>query len=218
MASFVISVAQNKGGVGKSTLAAQLAVACAGLGYAPTLVDMDRQASVIAWADQRDRILENAADNITAEPSSGWRLPLTLERLGPDYDVVLVDGASGCEGDFAAMVKHADLVLIPCQPTALDLWATRALLSKHQDLRSEALVVLNRMPPRGKAALLIRHEIEKLGWPMARQPIGNRQAYVAAMGAGLGVTEAAPSSLAAQEINALAAEIIERMAGVRLVA
>jgi chromosome partitioning protein len=100
----------------------------------------------------------------------------------------------------------------------LDLWATKALLADYQDMRAKALVVLNRMPPRGKAAALIRHEIEKLSWPMACQHVGNRQAYVVTMGAGLGITEIAPSSMAGRELDALAAEIVEKMNKVRLVA
>ncbi len=218
MARFVVSVAQSKGGVGKSTLAAQLAVACVGYGYRTAIVDLDRQGSLVVWQELRQRIAGQAEGKLDVEASSGWRLPYVLQRLCRDHDLVVVDGPSGRDSEFKAMTKEADLVLIPCQPAGLDLWATKSLLADYQDVRDKALVVLNRMPPRGKAAALIRQEIEKLSWPMARQHIGNRQAYVVTMGAGMGVTEIAPSSTAGEEIKALAAEIVERMTKVRLAA
>lgn len=213
MAGFVVSVAQNKGGVGKSTLAAQLAVTCSRQGYRCKIVDIDRQATLLSWGQLRDRIDSNRIHDIEVEQGSGWRLPYMIQRLSRDHDLVLIDGASGRDDDVSAMIDCADLVLIPCQPTGLDLWATRTLFENNPDLQINALVVLNRMPPRGKAADLIKQEVEKLPWPLARQLIGNRQAYAATMGVGLGVAEVAPLSLAGREISALAAEMLERTVG-----
>lgn len=218
MAGYVVSVAQSKGGVGKSTLAAQLAVACVGYGHKTAIVDLDRQGSLLAWHEMRQRIAGRIEGALDVEACSGWRLPYVLQRLRRDHDLLFVDGPSGCESEFKTMTKEADLVLIPCQPTGLDLWATKSLLADYEDVRAKALVVLNRMPPRGKAAAMIRQEIEKLSWPMARHHIGNRQAYVATMGTGMGISEIAPSSKAAHEMGVLAAEILERTSTVRLVA
>lgn len=218
MAGYVVAVAQRKGGVGKSTLAAQLAVACGGYGFETAIVDLDRQGSLLAWQALRGRLVDKIEVQIDIEVSSGWRLPFVLQRLRRDHDLVFIDGPSGREDEFKAMCKEADLVLIPCQPTGLDLWATKKLLADYQDNRAKSLVVLNRMPPRGKAADMIRQEIERLSWPMARQHMGNRQAYVVSMGAGLGVTEIAPSSVAGQEIAALALELLEKTTNARLVA
>lgn len=218
MTGLFVSVAQMKGGVGKSTLTAQLAVACAARGYKSKIVDIDRQASLLAWADLRDQLTLKIVKEVSVEQGSGWRLPYISARLLDECDLLFVDGASGRDDDFVAMTEIADLVLIPCQPTALDLWATKTLLASNPGLRSKALVVLNRMPPRGKAATLIRQELVKLAWPMARHHLGNRQAYAATLGAGLGVAEVASASMAGQEISALAAEIIERLDGVQLVA
>lgn len=217
MAGFVVGLAQKKGGVGKSTLAAQLAVACCRKGRNTSIVDIDPQGSLMAWAALRAERGLQPADQISVEQGAAWRLPFILGRLFKDGDLVVVDGASR-EDDFTAMAASSDLMLIPCQPTALDLWATKDLMERHPEVRSKSLVVLNRMPPRGKAASMIREEIEKLSWPMARQHIGNRQAFVATIGAGLGVADVAPSSLAGAEIDALASEILERMAAFRLAA
>ena len=218
MAGFIISVAQSKGGVGKSTLASQLAVACSDKGHRVKMVDLDQQASLTAWAALRDRVEGAWSNDVEVKPGSAWRLPFILERLKREADLVIIDGASNRDDDFSAMVNAADLILIPCQPTGFDLWATKALLANRPDLLGRFLVVLNRMPARGKASALIRQEIEKLGWPLAAQHIGNRQAYVQAVGMGLGVTETAPASQAGQEIGTLALEILERLFGDRMVA
>ncbi|MEZ5935991.1 MAG: ParA family protein [Alphaproteobacteria bacterium] len=218
MAGYVVSVAQSKGGVGKSTLTAQLAVGCVSYGYKTAIIDLDRQGSLMAWHEMRRRLAGRIDGDLSIEACSGWRLPYVLQRLRRDHDLLFVDGPSGHESEFKAMTKEADLVLIPCQPTGLDLWATKSLLADYEDVRGKALVVLNRMPPRGIPAALIRREIEKLSWPMARQHIGNRQAYVVTMGTGMGIAEIAPSSVAGQEMGALTAEILQRMSKVRLVA
>ena len=159
MTAYVVSVVQSKGGVGKSTLAAQLAVACLGRGYRIAIVDVDRQGSLVAWRASRERVAAQVGGELDVEASSAWRLPYVLQRLGRDQDLIVIDGPSGRGSDFQAITKESDLLLIPCQPTGLDLWATRSLLADCRDLAGKALVVLNRMPPRGKAAALIRQEL-----------------------------------------------------------
>jgi chromosome partitioning protein len=100
---------------------------------------------------------------------------------------------------------------LPCQPNALDVWATRPTLEIAKTERTEALLVLNRVPPRSRAADQIRAEIEAQGWPLAAASLGNRQACAASIGAGRGVAETAPSSAAGQEIAALADEVRRRL-------
>ncbi|MEL6965322.1 MAG: ParA family protein [Pseudomonadota bacterium] len=218
MAAFIISLAQSKGGVGKSTLAAQLAAACSQRGYRSKIVDVDKQGTLTAWAAVRSQHVNDVAKDIDVEPGSGWRLPYITQRLSREADLIFIDGGSGQDSDFSAMTRVADLVLIPCQPTGLDLWATKSLLMDNADLRDKAMVVLNRMPPRGRAAALVRHQVEKLAWPMAQQCIGNRQAFAATMGVGLSVAEVVPVSVAAGEIDRLAMEVLTRVAELPLVA
>ena len=162
MTGCVVSVAQNKGGVGKSTLAAQLAIACSKQAHTAQIVDTDPQGTLVQWAALREQLDMELTDDVNVQQGSAWRLPYILGRLSQEYDILFVDGPSGRSDDFKAMVAVADLVLIPCQPTALDLWATKALLESNQSLQDRSLIVLNRMPPRGKAAELIRQEVEKI--------------------------------------------------------
>ena len=82
----------------------------------------------------------------------------------------------------AARSRAADLALLPCQPNALDLWASKATLDLAEAVGTEALLVLNRVPARSRAAEAIRAEIAAERWPLAAASLGNRQAFAASIG------------------------------------
>jgi chromosome partitioning protein len=104
-------------------------------------------------------------------------------------------------------VRAAGLVLIPVQPSPLDLWATEATLKMVRDERRRALIVLNRVPPRSTFTDQIASELTGAGAPIAATRIGNRVALARAMALGLGVVESAGTAPASTEINALAKEV-----------
>ena len=104
-------------------------------------------------------------------------------------------------------MRAAGLVLIPVQPSPLDLWATEATLAMARDERRAAIAVLNRVPPRSTATERIAADLARLGVALAASRIGNRIVLVHAMAQGLGVHETAAASPAAAEIAALAAEL-----------
>ena len=93
----------------------------------------------------------------------------------------------------------------------MDLWATKATLDLARTERRPALVVLNRMPSRGRLAEQMRAKFAELGAPVASSSLGSRVAFAAALLDGLGIAEQAPSSPAAAEMTALAAEILSRL-------
>jgi chromosome partitioning protein len=211
MAGAIVSVAQQKGGAGKTTLAVQLGVAWLSMGRRVAMLDIDPQASLFTWFNIRRRRLGNEGDGLLVQGLSGWRLGSELGRLRGEYDLILVDSPPHAESDARAAIREADLVLVPCQPNALDLWASAATLELAQTTRTEALLVLNRVPPRGRAAEQMRAEIARLRWPLAAVLLGNRQAFAASIGEGRGVAETAPGSSAGQEIAALAEEVMARL-------
>ena len=90
--------------------------------------------------------------------------------------------------------------------------AINSCLELAQASGTDALLVLNRVPPRGRAAEQMRAEIAARRWPLAGALLGNRQAYAASIGEGRGVAESAPTSAAGQEIAALADEVLVRLA------
>jgi chromosome partitioning protein len=108
----------QKGGVGKTTLAIHLAVAFAADGLNVAILDLDPQASAAEWKDFR----EEEMPGVIAIPSS--RLPKVLQELeGRGADVVILDTAPHSEGTALDAARAADLILVPCQPSIMDLRA-----------------------------------------------------------------------------------------------
>ncbi len=210
----VITVAQRKGGAGKTTLAAQLAVAWRLQGRRVALLDIDEQGSLQAWAEVRGRAVGGGNGGLPVTHLSGWRLGPELSRLRGAAELILVDCPPHAETDAKTAIRASDLVLVPCQPNPLDLWATRETLAIAGRENRPALLVLNRVPPRGRSALAIREAIAAEGLPLAAASLGNRAAFAASMGEGRGVGETEPRSPAAEEIGALAGEILRRLGAV----
>jgi chromosome partitioning protein len=205
----VITVAQQKGGTGKTTLAANLAAA-----LAPTqrvaLLDIDPQKTLGRWhALRMARSRQPAA--LAFSDTSGWRLPAELERLKRSHDVVLIDSPPHLDTDARVAVRAADIVLVPIQPSLPDVWAAEGTLKLAADERRSAHLMFNRTPPTSKLRDAIAADLATRSLPLLRSALGNRAGFAHAFAAGLGVTEAAPRSTAAAELRALLAELQELM-------
>jgi chromosome partitioning protein len=207
MAGLVVTIAQRKGGAGKTTLAAQLAVAWARQGARVAALDIDPQASLAAWVDLRRARLGAASVGFEFAALPGWRAAQWIEDRARSADLVVIDNPPHAETEAQIAVRAAGLVLIPVQPSPLDMWATAATLKMARDERRRSLVVLNRVAPRSGLTDRIAADLAESGAPIASTRIGNRVALVRAMSSGLGVAESAGISPAAAEIMALADEI-----------
>ena len=210
MAGLVITIAQRKGGAGKTTLAAQLATAWLRRGARVALLDIDPQASLAAWVELRRARLgaENVGFDFAALP--GWRAAQWIEDRARGAEFVVVDGPPHAEIEARIAVRAAGLVLVPVQPSPLDLWATKETLAMAGEERRGALVVLNRVLSRSSLADRVAAVLAAAGAAIAATRIGNRVALVRAMASGLGVVEIPGANSAAAEITALAEEVRSR--------
>jgi chromosome partitioning protein len=192
----VITVAQQKGGAGKTTLAANLAAALAATRRV-ALLDIDPQRTLRRWhalrADQPQVPVLGFSD------LAGWRLPAELDRLGRAHDVLVIDSPPVLDTDARLAVRAASLVLVPVQPSPPDLWAAEGTLALAAAERRPARVVLNRVPAQSRLRAGVAAALHAT--------LGNRAAYAQAFAAGLGITEAAPRSAAAAELRALVEEV-----------
>ncbi|MAO92082.1 MAG: cobyrinic acid a,c-diamide synthase [Rhodospirillaceae bacterium] len=207
MTGKILTIAQQKGGAGKSTLAAHLALAWALKRKSVALVDIDPQQSLAAWYDQREITLGADQTQITFASATGWRAAGVVEKLAKTHDYVLIDSPPHADTDARVAVRAADLVLVPVQPSPLDVWATLPTLEMAVKEKSAVLLVLNRVPPR---ANLTAQMITKLGGykvTVAKSTIGNRVAFADAMVSGRTALETKASSVAAKELRALANEL-----------
>jgi chromosome partitioning protein len=211
MSAKAITIAQQKGGAGKTTIAAQLAVTFAQAGRRVGLLDIDPQGSLAAWYEIRTMLVDNAGGGITFMQASGWRLATELERMKRGVDLVLIDSPPHAETDVRIAVRAADLILVPMQPSPLDLWATKPTLDMAKKEKSPALMVFNRTPPKGKLVDAVRRKIQEADMPVASTVLGNRVAFAASLMEGKGVVETNPRHTATKEIKALAAEIAAKL-------
>lgn len=211
MAAHVITIAQQKGGAGKTTLAAQLAVAWAKARRSVAVIDIDPQGSLSAWHALRTETLGEGSVGIHLSQVAGWRLSTELDRLRDTYDVVIVDSPPHAETEAKAAIRAADIVLLPVQPSPMDLWALEPTLEVARKEKTPALLVLNRMPPRGKLSDQVMETLAERALPIADTQIGNRVAFAASMMDGKGVIETHARGTAAAEIRALADETLRRL-------
>jgi chromosome partitioning protein len=199
----VFTVAQQKGGAGKTTLAANLAAALAAT-QRVALLDIDPQRSLTRWQALRQ---VRGAKPITFSDVAGWRLPAEVERLKKEHDYVLIDSPPHVETDARVAVRAADLVLIPLQPSPPDLWAADGTLKLAEAERRRAVLIFNRAPNQSKLRDSVQKEIDLRRLIRLPTALGNRIGFAAAFAEGLGVTEASPRSVAAKELQALLAEL-----------
>ncbi len=205
MAARIIAVAQQKGGAGKTTLAAQLAVAWSEK-YRVALMDIDPQSSLTAWHHLRG---ENSKPltPIHLSDVSGWRVGTELDRLKNDYDIILIDCPPHAETETKNAMRAASMVVIPVQPSPMDVWATEPTAKFASEQGSEARLVLNRVPPRSRLVDKVREMLKDKHLKITKNALGNRVAFAASMMDGMGVTESERSSQAATEIRMLAKEL-----------
>jgi chromosome partitioning protein len=201
----IYTVAQQKGGAGKTMLAANLAAALARRRRVAVL-DIDPQRSLARWHAIRGA-RSPAAAPLAFSGVSGWRLAGELDRLRRETDVVFVDSPPQADTDAKLAIRAADLVLVPVQPSPPDLWAAKGTLELAQSERKRACLVFNRTPKSSRLRDAMAEEIAERKLASLQTALGNRIAYAQAFAEGLGVTEAAPRSMAAAEIAALVEEV-----------
>jgi chromosome partitioning protein len=148
MTATIITIAQRKGGSGKTTLAAHLGVAWATTGRVVALIDIDPQASLAHWYKRREERLGCAGTRLAFTAVTGWRAAAEIARRASTCEIVLIDSPASAESDTRAAIRSAGLVLVPVQPSPVDVWATLPTLEIARQERVPALLVLNRVPAR----------------------------------------------------------------------
>ena len=207
--SLVITIAQQKGGAGKTMLAANLAAAFAG-SHRVALLDIDPQRSLSRWHGLRQ--CHPGLAGIAFSEVSGWRLAGELDRLQRDYDLLLVDSPPHLDTDARRAIRVAHLVLVPVQPSAPDLWAAEGTMALAKSERRTAALVVNRAPTASKQRLQALAAVEQSGHTTLKTTLGNRLGFAQAFAKGLGVIEAAPKTVAAAEMQALIDRVKEMTA------
>ncbi|MBO0345018.1 ParA family protein [Roseibium sp. CAU 1637] len=211
MTGRIITVAQQKGGSGKTTLSAHLAVSLSRLtGGSVAVLDVDPQGSFGTWFEARERTLGEDGTGLEFRTASGWGARREARSLARNFDYVVIDTPPKTDADAKPAIDAADLVLVPIQPTPVDLWATDQTLRLADREDTPAVLVFNRVPPRAALTGEMTEAIAKAGFESLSAKLGNRTAFASSMGKGLTVVETESSGKAAQEVDALLKELFSR--------
>jgi chromosome partitioning protein len=204
----IIAIAGRKGGIGKSTIVGNLAAEFAAKGNRVIVFDADPQHSLVAWAEQGSGLLKSCVRKV--EEGSPEELKAQVRKASKEADVILIDTPPGMPETAYAAAMVADLVLLPCGPSPLDLFALKEALKLA--LRARAVRRMKKPRVRFVPSKVLMNtnlgrnlssSLEKMGRKVL-PPIGQRIVLAEAVMHGLTIAEFAPSSAAHEEFRNLA--------------
>ena len=204
----VITIAMQKGGVGKSTIARSLAVAAVRDGLSVLMIDMDSQQSVSQWAERRE------GDMPVVVFSTENELPKKLAQAKGVADLVIIDTPPARSTEAPAAVEVADLVLIPTTPDVEPLEQMPRTLRLCRGFSRPVFAVVNMANPTGPAEVVYTREvIEAMGAKIAPVVLHRRKAHRDASASGQTVQEVDPKGKAATEVDNLWAWVRAELQG-----
>lgn len=192
----ILTVGNVKGGVGKTTLAINIAIAAAESGADVLLIDGDEQGTAMTFTELRQQ--ETGKTDYTAVSLTGKALRQQVRKLAPKYDTIVIDVGGRDTGSFRAALTVTEILLIPVLPRTFDVWALDQVASLIEEAReiNEALKVfsvINSADPVGRdneeAAQLLA---EQADITHISKSIVRRKAFSNAASAGVGIFELQP--------------------------
>lgn len=211
----VIAVLNTKGGVGKTTIATNLAFSLKESGVSVLLVDSDPQGSLRDWNDASDG---------EVMPVIGLDRATTLKNLkksvSKEHDIIVIDGAPQSAELAGVAVRSADLVLIPVTPSPFDVWACSDLVeiieARHAVTENKpvARFLISRARKGTKLSKKVKEVITDYDLPVLKNGTVHREVYAQVASDGFTVHKKGKRNPAVKEMTAIKKEILEILNGV----
>jgi chromosome partitioning protein len=201
-----LAIISRKGGAGKTTIALHLAVAAETHGKATVVFDLDPQASAAIWSDHRGEPLPAVV------PAQSPRLSsLLAQAKEQEADFAILDTAPHADAIASDAAAFADLILIPCRPSAFDLDAIGASIRLARAAEKPAFVVINAAPVQGVETDEAIKAIQCAGVEVCPIVLHQRKPYASRMHEGRTATEIEPKGKAAAEAYALLLWVCDKL-------
>lgn len=203
----IISLVNQKGGVGKTTLAINIASYFAKQDFDILLIDADPQGSVLQWQS----IADNKTVGVVHKPVPTIHDGMT--KLRQMYHYIIIDSPPATDDIARSALVASNLVIVPITPSPLDIWSSREILdlikqAKKINKKLKSKIVISKKIVNTRVGREAREALKSYRMSIFKTEIANRIAYVEALISGLSVLQYAPRSEAAAEIKALCEEIL----------
>jgi chromosome partitioning protein len=203
----VISFVNQKGGVGKTTTAINLAASLVRKNHSLVLIDADPQGSAARW---------HAVENNQAFDVVHYPVPVQgsdIEMIAASNTDVLIDAPPAIGEITESVLSVSDLVIVPVSPSSLDIWSCRETLEMIQRVGRnrpdlEGRLLITKKIPGTRVGRNAREAVSGFGFELLETELCQRVAYIDAITSGVSVMQYAPSSKAAAEIEDLCTEIV----------
>ena len=210
----IISLVNQKGGVGKTTAAINIASAFSKRGSDVLIVDADPQASIVHWR----AVIDNRTVDVVHRPDAN--IHKDIEKMARNYDHVVIDSPPASDNIMRSVLVSSEMVIIPVTPSALDIWSARntielvkgagEALLKQNNRKLACRILISKKIVGTKESLQARDALKGYGIEIFKSEFAQRIVYARAMTQGLSALQFAPKSEAADEIRNLYSEIIGR--------
>lgn len=202
----IVALLNQKGGVGKTTLAVHVAAALAAKGRT-LLLDADPQGSAVMWSSQRED-----APPFTVTALAKPTIHRDIEQIAHGYEHVVIDGPPRASDLARSVIMAADFILIPVQPSPYDLWAAQETVELIQEAMTykpnlKAAFVMNRKTANTAISKSAKDALVDLPFPVMTAEIAQRVIFAESAATGQTVTERDPKGAAAREIQAFVTEL-----------
>lgn len=207
----IYSFLNQKGGVGKTTLAIHVATALAQMrGKRTLLIDADPQGSALTWSDLREN---TPLITVVGKPSD--KLHREIDDIAEGYEYVVIDGVPRTVSVTRSAIAASDVVVIPVQPSGMDVWSTQEIVEYAEEAKTfkpklKTVFVINRKIVKTVIGREVRKALARFPVPVLEATVSQRVPFAETITAGTTVLEESRTSYkgAAEEIRSVTQELL----------